>query len=50
MTSELEVGGVGQILSDWSLSGLPNSRKEMQASTLRRVAVGDGEGIRWGQV
>ena len=49
MTSELEVSGVGQILSDWSLSSLPNSREEIQASTLERVAVGDTGGMRWGQ-
>ena len=46
LTSELEEGDVGRILSDWSLSGLPNSREETQASTLGRVVVGDGKRTR----
>ena len=50
MTSKLEVGSIGQILLDWSLSGLPNSRKEIQVSTLEKVAVRDGRETRWDQV
>jgi len=46
LTSELEVGGVGQILSNWSLSSLPNSREETQASTLGKIVVKDSREIR----